>query len=94
MLSDRDYAILDFELASGSLAHGAKGPAIREQFGIGPERYRQILTALCFELKARIYAPEVTEPWIARQPQRVRDGLGPLPIGADEYVGVRKPHCR
>jgi hypothetical protein len=91
MLSYRDYAILDFERASRPLAHGAKGPAIREQFGIGRERYRQILTALYFKLEARTYAPAVTEPWIARQPERLRDVLGPLPIGADEYVGVRKP---
>jgi hypothetical protein len=76
MLSARDFDILDFEMVSRSLPHGAKGPAIRARFGIGRERYRQILTRLYFRLEARIYAPSVTEPWIARQPQRVRAAAG------------------
>ncbi|SDK37290.1 Protein of unknown function [Cryobacterium psychrotolerans] len=72
MFTERHRAILEFEMKWTPGAGESKRDAIRHRFGIGVSRYHQILRYLCFQPEARDFAPEFTEPWLDRQPVRVR----------------------
>lgn len=58
MLTDRERAILDFE-AQWWRQRGAKEDAIREQFGVSPVRYTQLLNQLLDRPEALAYSPTI-----------------------------------
>lgn len=58
MLTDRDRAILDFEVAWWQ-QRGAKENAIRAQFNMSPIRYTQLLNQLLDRPAALVYSPNV-----------------------------------
>lgn len=70
-LSDRDRALLALE-QRGWPGPGAKERAIREQLGISPTRYYQLLSALLDDPRAAAYAP-VTVNRLRRVRQARRD---------------------
>lgn len=55
-LTERDRALLDFERSSW-LEAGAKTDAIRDQLGLSPTRYYQLLAALLSSPDAERYDP-------------------------------------
>jgi hypothetical protein len=66
-LRERDRRILDFEREW--IRHpGAKDEAVRQEFGLTPARYYQVLNAV-IDLPAAI----VYDPMLVRRLQRVRD---------------------
>jgi hypothetical protein len=70
-LSDRDRALLALE-QRGWPGPGAKERAIREQLGISPTRYYQLLSALLDDPRAAEHAP-VTVNRLRRVRQARRD---------------------
>ena len=67
MLDDRDRAILDFEREWWQHP-GAKEDAIRQNFGLSPARYYQLLGKLMDSEAALVY-----DPMLVKRLQRVRD---------------------
>jgi hypothetical protein len=57
-LSDRERAVLDFEGRAWQVS-GPKEAAIREQLGLSPTRYYELLQLLCDSPAARAYDPLV-----------------------------------
>ncbi|MEU2112200.1 DUF3263 domain-containing protein [Streptomyces sp. NPDC087659] len=71
-LSGRDRAVLAFERASWS-GPGAKERAIREDLGISPTRYYQLLNALLDDPRALAHDPvTVNRLRRVREAQRAR----------------------
>jgi len=66
-LTDRDRAILDFE-AEWRRHVGAKEEAIREDLGISPARYYQLLGRLIDTAEAQAY-----DPMLVKRLRRMRD---------------------
>ncbi|MEU6707120.1 DUF3263 domain-containing protein [Streptomyces wuyuanensis] len=71
-LSVRDRAVLAFERASWA-GPGAKERAIREELGISPTRYHQLLNALLDDPRALVHDPvTVNRLRRVREAQRAR----------------------
>ena len=66
-LSDRDRAILQFERSWWQL-DGSKEAAIREQLGLSPTRYYQLLAGLLDSDEALAF-----DPLLVRRLRRLRD---------------------
>lgn len=66
-LSERDLAVLEFELRWWKHA-GAKEQAIRAQFGLSAARYYQVLGRVIDTPEALVH-----DPMLVRRLQRVRD---------------------
>ncbi|GAA0997853.1 DUF3263 domain-containing protein [Subtercola frigoramans] len=67
ILSDRDRRILEFERVWWQHS-GAKEQAVRDEFGLSPTRYYQIVAALTDSSAALTF-----DPMLIKRLQRVRD---------------------
>lgn len=66
-LSDRDRALLEFE-ARWARHAGAKEEAIRDQLGLSPSRYYQLLGRLIDTAEAQAH-----DPMLVKRLRRMRD---------------------
>ncbi|MGW7413179.1 DUF3263 domain-containing protein [Streptomyces sp. NPDC054863] len=69
VLSERELAVLAVE-RQGWAGPGAKERAIREQLGISPTRYYQLLNALLDDERALVH-----DPVTVNRLRRVREGM-------------------